>query len=141
MEQPIKISCDRFQAMKVKERSIGVCFAASMEEINSTLNFIQFLEPSIDSEKDTTSKLIKESEPLQKFIEAHCSMSHYVFPIKKCKDRSCLHCAHHPVRMSEEDFQALSYLPLPLLNPQKESFLPFSELYGQKPSVKDQPSK
>ena len=141
MEQPIKILCDRFQAMKVKETSVGVGFAATMDEINSILNFIQFLEPSIDSKKDKTSKIIKESQPLQKFIEAHCKMSHYVFQVKKCQDKSCLHCAHHPVRMSAEDFLALCYLPLTLLDPQKESFFPYSELYSQKPSDKDQPSK
>ena len=43
--------------------------------------------------------------------------------------------------MGVEDFQAFSYLPLPLLDPQKESFVPFSELYSQKLSGKDQPSK
>jgi len=43
--------------------------------------------------------------------------------------------------MTAEDFEALGFLPLPLLNSQKESYLPFSEIYGQKPSDKDQPSK
>ena len=141
MEQPIKILCDRFQAMKIKERSIGIGFAATTDDINNTLSFVQFLEPSIDSEKSMTSKIINESEPLRKFIETHCNMSDYVFQVKKCMDNSCLHCAHHPVRMSKEDFQSLCYLPLPLLDPQKESFLPFNELYGQKPSDKDQPTK
>jgi len=112
-----------------------------MDEINKTLDLLRFLEPSIENEKDLTSKIIKESVPLQNFIEAHCNMSDYVFQIKKCQNSSCLHCAHHPVHMTAEDFEALSFLPLPLLNSQKESYLSFSEIYGQKPSDKDQPSK
>jgi len=92
------------------------------------------LEPSIESEKDLTSKIIKESD---NFIEAHRNMSNYVFQVKKCKNSSFLHCSHHPVRMSAEDFEALCFLPLPLLDSKNESYLPFSEMYGQKPSEKD----
>jgi len=43
--------------------------------------------------------------------------------------------------MSAEDFEALCFLPLPLLDSKSESYLPFSEMYGKKPSEKDQPSK
>ena len=45
--------------MMVRERSVGIGFAATVYEIKNTLNFIQFLEPSIDSEKDMTFKIIK----------------------------------------------------------------------------------
>jgi len=106
-----------------------------LDEINKTLDF---LEPSIESEKDLTSKII---EPLHNFIEAHCNMSNYVFQVKKCQNGSCLHCSHHPECMSTENFEALCYLPLSLLDSKNESYLPFSEMYGQKPSEKDQPSK
>jgi len=100
------------------------------------------LEPSIESEKDLTSKIIKQSEPLQNFIEAHCgNMLDYVFQIKKYQNSGCLHCAHHLMHMTAEDFEALSFLPLSLLNSQKESYFPFSKIYGQKPSEKDQPLK
>ena len=71
--------------MKVKKRSVGVCFAVSMEEINSTLNFIQLLEHLLKV-KDATSKFIIECEFLQKFTETNYSMSHYVFLVKKCKN-------------------------------------------------------
>jgi len=127
--------------MKIKDQVVGVGFAASMDEINKTLDLLRFLEPSIKSEKDLTTKIIKESEPLRNFIEAHCNMSSYVFQVKKCQNDSCLHCAHHPVHMTAEEFKALCFLPLPLLDSKKESYLPFSEMYGQKPSDKDQPSK
>ena len=43
--------------------------------------------------------------------------------------------------MSLEDFEALCLLPFPLLDSQKDSYCPFSEMYGRKPSDKDQPSK
>ena len=42
-------SSSSVQAMKVKERSIGIGFAATVDEI---MDFIRFLEPSIDSEID-----------------------------------------------------------------------------------------
>ena len=60
--------------MKVKEQAVGVDFAASTDEINKTLDFLLFLEPSIESKKDLTSKIIKQSEPLHHFIEAHCNI-------------------------------------------------------------------
>ena len=84
MQDPITTLADQFKAMKIKEQGVGVAFAASEDEINSALNFIQFLEPSIDSEKKMTSKIMKESVPLQDLITGHCNMSKYVFQIKKC---------------------------------------------------------
>ena len=75
MQGPITTLADRFKAMKIKEQGVGVAFAASEDEIKHVLNFIQFLEPSIDSEKKMTSKIMKESVPLQDFITGHCNMS------------------------------------------------------------------
>jgi len=40
-------------------------------------------------------------------------MSDYVFQIKKSQNSICLHCAHHPVHMTAEDFEALSFLLTP----------------------------
>ena len=65
MQGPITTLADRFKAMKIKEQGVGVAFAASGDEIKHALNFIQFLEPSIDSEKKMTSKIMKESVPLR----------------------------------------------------------------------------
>lgn len=42
--------------------------------------------------------------------------------------------------MESENFEKLSFLPLPLLFPSKEHYCPFSELYGSIPSEKDRPS-
>jgi len=39
MQQPIKNLSDQFQAMNIKEQAVGVGFAASMHEINNTLDF------------------------------------------------------------------------------------------------------
>jgi len=107
MQQPIKILNDRFQAMKSKEQ---VGFATSMDEINKTLDLRRFLELSIETEKDRTSKTIKESVPFQNFIEAQCNMSDYVFQIKKCQNRKM------PLLYSSScvyDCKRLCFLPLP----------------------------
>ena len=42
--------------------------------------------------------------------------------------------------MDPEEFQKLSFLPLPLLTSSKDHYLPFSDLYGSIPSEKDRPS-
>jgi len=69
MQQPIKILNDRFRAMKInKEQAVGVGFAASMDEINKTLDFC------IETDKDLTPKIIKESVPLQNKHTAICQI-------------------------------------------------------------------
>lgn len=68
-------------------------------------------------------------------------MTSYVFQIKKCLDSNCFYCNQHPVCMSAEEFEKLSYLPLPLLDTDEEHYQPFNNLYGQIPSDMHQPSK
>jgi len=46
-----------FKAMKIMDQVVGVASAASENQINSTLNFVQFLEPSINSEKMSSKSL------------------------------------------------------------------------------------
>ena len=58
--------------MKVKEQAVGVDFAVSTDEINK-INKTK-TNKTIESEKDLTSKIIKESKPLHHFIEAHCNI-------------------------------------------------------------------
>ena len=67
------------------------------------------------------------------FIEHHCHTSHYAFQIKKCTSPDCFYCIGNPVRMPIDDFKALSFVPLPLLDLTKEHYRPFSDLYGTAP--------
>lgn len=47
--------CDQFQAIKITE---GIGFAETTDDINNTLNFVQFLEPSNNSKKCMASEVI-----------------------------------------------------------------------------------
>ena len=46
----------------------------------------------------------------------------------------------HPIRLPDDVFNSLSFLPLPLLDTSKEHFLKFTDVYGQLPSERDRPS-
>ncbi len=70
----------------------------------------------------------------------HCSSSHYLFQIKKCTKESCSHCRQHPVRLPHDEFEKLNFIPLPILNLNKDNYKKFTELCGQCPSEEDRPS-
>ena len=46
----------------------------------------------------------------------------------------------HPIRLPQECFSKLNFLPLPLLGPRKEHFQTFDMVYGKPLSEKDRPS-
>ena len=46
----------------------------------------------------------------------------------------------HPIRLPEDIFEGLSFLPLPLFNASKENFRKFTDVYGEPPSESDRPS-
>lgn len=99
-----------------------------------------FIDPSL--EKDSlTAKDLKKATSLEQFMKTHCHSSQYVFQVKKCTDLSCYYCQEHPVRLPEDMFGGLCFLPLPLLDNSKEHCQEFSSVYGQPPSDKDRPSR
>ena len=63
----MRLLCDRFRAMKVKDEPVVVSFPASEEEIK-VVERLRFIEPSIVD-------IIKNSQVLQKFMDSHCHMS------------------------------------------------------------------
>lgn len=85
------------------------------------------------SEGDPPASAFNKTPGLHKFIESHCLSSHYVFQLK--------HCSQHPVQTDTEQFRALLYPPLPLLDERKENFVPFNEGYGQPLSRKNRLSR
>ena len=134
MSDPIRLVCGRFCVMKIKDQLIDIGFPANDEQIKDMLEYLRFIEPKVTSVENLSSKMIKESDVLRKFMDTHCHMSNYVFQVKKCLSSECFYCTRYPVRMSIDKFQSLSYLPLPILDAMKEH-------YGQIPSDKCQPSK
>ena len=63
-------------------------------------------------------------------------MRHYVFGIKKCGETHCKLCK--PVRMPQDVFKTLHFLPDPLAR--GDHYVPFEELYGVPTTERDRPS-
>ena len=63
-----------------------------------------------------------------------------MFQVKKCSDSACYYCRQHPVRLPQDIFTGLQFVPPPLLNSSKDHYKKFSDLYGEIPSDKDRPS-
>lgn len=83
---------------------------------------------------------LKKSEPLQKFMREHCNISKYAFQVRKCLLESCRYCSSHPVHTSLEEYKAISFLPLPILDATKDHYKSFTDVYGSIPDGKDRPS-
>lgn len=137
---PVKVTlAQRFQIMKIKDIPVKIGTAATDDEMDKLFSFAQFIEPTLEKDR-LTSKDLKKATTYTDFIKKHCHCSQYVFQIKKCLDSSCYYCVQHPVQVSPEVFDSLSFLPLPLLNATKDKYLKFDEVIGKPLSEKDRPS-
>ena len=70
-------------------------------------------------------------------MKTHCHETHYTFQVKKYFDSACYYCGQHPVRLPQDIFTGLQFVPPPLLNSTKDHYKKFSDLYGEIPSDKD----
>ena len=100
---------------------------------------VHFIDSSLTIGKLQQENL-KDAAGLKAFVNEHCHSSHYLYQIKKCTKNSCSHCSKHPVRLPQDEFEKLNFIPLPFLNSAKDHYKMFTELYGQCPSEKDRPS-
>ena len=137
---PVKaILAQRFQNMKIKDVPIKIGTAATTEDIDKLFGFSEFIDPTLQKDK-LSSKFLKEATAYNYFIKKHCHCSHYAFQIKKCTDSLCYYCTQHPIQLTPEVFANLPFLPLPLLDGNKEKYLKFDEVVGKPLSEKDRPS-
>ena len=137
---PVKaILAQRFQNMKIKDVPIKIGTAATTEDIDKLFGFSEFIDPTLQKDK-LSSKFLKEATAYNYFIKKHCHCSHYAFQIKKCTDSSCYYCTQHPIQLTPEVFANLPFLPLPLLDGNKEKYLKFDEVVAKPLSEKDRPS-
>ena len=120
MSSPISQVCGRFQAIKLKGEPIKCGFPASDDELTDFFENIRFIEPSLEHSQTLNTAVIAKSKSLTDFIKSHCHASHYAFrQIKKCTSEECLYCSEHPIAVPKDDFEKLSFVPLPLLNEKK----------------------
>ena len=89
--------------------------------MNDQFQHARFIDPSLEPENLTAKDLAKATS-LMNFFKTHCHFSNYVFQIRKCKDLACYYCMQHPIRLPDDVFDSLSFLPLPLLDTSKEHF-------------------
>jgi len=130
----------RFQNMKVKENPIRLGVPATQMDMDEQFQHALYIDTSLKPDS-LTAKDLKSAPSLERFMENHCHASKYVFQVKKCTDVSCFYCQEHPIRLPEDVFHSLSFLPLPLLDNSKEHYKDFSIVYGQVPSDIDRPSR
>ena len=98
--------------MHVKDCVIKLGVPANLSELFSHSSFI---DPDLHRDKLSKADLEK-CTALQQFLKKHSHSSHYAFQLKKCRDPTCFYCCEHPIRLCDDVFDKLSFLPLPLLN-------------------------
>lgn len=100
----------------------------------------RYLVLSSLTSNDLKAATFKKADAYQRFLNTHYHASHYAFQLKKCKDPNCYYCLKHPIRLPQELFNTLHFLPLPLLDYTKQHFKKFEDLYGTDPLDVDRPS-
>ena len=130
---------ERFARMKLKEKPIKICPAATTDEIVDNFDAVHFIDSSLVMGQ-LQQEHLKDAADLKVFMKEHCHSSHYLFQVKKCAKESCSYCSNHPVRLPQHEYEKLKFLPLPRLNVTKDHYRKFTEVYGQEPSEEDRPS-
>jgi hypothetical protein len=139
MSPVINLLNERFSRMKLKGKQIVAYPAAIEEDIMDNFESVHFIDSTLKM-GDLNQSTLKDAKDLQAFMKTHCILTRYLFQVKKCREESCLYCTTHPVRLPQDQFEQLNWLPLPLMDASKEHYKKFEELYGQLPSEVDRPS-
>ena len=77
---------------------------------------------------------------LKYFMAKHCDAKRYSFQIRKCTEETCAHCFMNPLRMLNEVFNFLHFLPYSLLDPSSQKYKPFDQTYGKETTDTKRPS-
>ena len=125
-------------SMEIKGEPVRVETAAAEKELSEFFELIHFIQPDLPSEH-LTKDILMEKEQLRKFMGSHCNFTAYLFQVQKCLDPECYYCSQHPVRMPMDDFQKLSFVPLPLMA-DNDKHSEFIDLYGKGVDERDRPS-
>ena len=120
----------RFRRLKLKDEPVEVVDPCTLDEIDLLKRHLRELFPALNLHK-LQKVHTKKVEEYQRWIEAHCKVSHYVFQIRKCKDPSC--CSA-PV-LSEAEV-----LPDPVKDESGEHFKVYEEVNGTETTEADRPS-
>jgi len=112
--------------MEVKGEPVRMNEACSDTNMKQFWEQLFMIQPNLSCE-NINKKILSDpvNIKIQQFMESHCSITKYLFQVKKCLSENCLYCTNHPVRLPMDQFKKLSYIPLPLLDGEKYS--PFAD--------------
>ena len=130
---------DRFQSMMLKDNQIVCPKSCDEDAITAFFESLKKIDENVDANHLNAANLAS-LESYSQFVTDHCVATTYTFQIRKCKIASCRYCTDHPVRLTEDLFNTLHFIPAPLLDTSKEHFQTFDQVYGSKVTEKDRPS-
>ena len=133
---------ERLGRLKWKEGDVIMHDAAQepdIEEIQNLVRILDCVEEGISFEKLKTKASVSSFKCLENFMTKHTRQRQYTFQIKKCGN--CPYCVFNPIRMSEEDFANLHWLPDPVeVEGTLEEYKSFDQVYGEETDDSSRPS-
>ena len=90
---------------------------------------------------------ISTLQVLKDFMAKYCDAKRYSFQIRKCTEETCASCSINPLRIPNEVFNSLHFLPYLLLGSSSQKYKPFDQTYGKEatdtngPSMTSKPGK
>ena len=135
IKAPVDLLSDIMRRLELNGKKFEVETACSDDELESFWEILLQIESSLSS-YDTTQDKVRDKASLQEFISHCCQVRHYAFCIKKCGKEECKVCK--PVRMENESFEKLRFLPDPQI--QDDGHIPFAKAFTLNTTVQDRPS-
>ena len=139
LENVQSLVADRFERMMLKDNQIVCPKPCDENDILAFFESLKKIDDNVEIDKLNAACLTK-LEAYSQFVTDHCIATSYTFQIRKCKTSTCRYCSEHPVRLNEDVFDSLQFIPAPLLDASREHFQTFEQVYGSTVTEKDRPS-
>ena len=102
----------QFNSLGYKGEAVRVKDSASTDNIASLMVVLDCIDPDMDWTETTLKKVKVTERPLvQSFFAKHIRVTQYCFQVKKCRNNECVF--HNTIRMDEEEFSSVHWLPMP----------------------------
>lgn len=136
--EPVKILLSTiFQRLKLHDKPFQSFAAATEDQMKDLWSELESIDVSLKYGTQYRKKCLDSHPSLVEFINHCCQVRHYSFTIKKCGTTACTICKS--VRMPQETFNKLSYLPDPVPG-EDGHYRPFTEVFGTATTEEHRPS-
>ena len=135
MASVISVVENRFRRLSLKDMNFKIGDAATDDKIECLWSFAEVIDEQL-SMSNTKRTEVSKAKDFMMFVKVHCRLHHYSIQIRKCNDSSCC----RPVRLPQEVFTNIHWLPDPLLTVDKSHYKQFEEVFGIETSECDRPS-